>query len=328
MKAQHGIFTISLDFELYWGVRDNLSIDEYFENLSGERMAITNILNLFRRYQIHATWATVGFIFFNNREELLNKFPKSLPTYNNTNLSPYKYITKTPELDTIYHFAPDVIDVLKNEENQEIGSHTFSHYYCLEDGQSTEQFEQDLASAIAAAQNKNIQLKSFVFPRNQSGERYLPILSKYGIDCYRGNEKSWFYKTNCKSKQAIFARAFRLIDAYLPLSGHNTHDLEFCTSKHPYNFPSSRFLRPHTELLSAFDNLRLMRIKHAMTAAAKNNRLFHLWWHPHNFGAHLKENMNFLEKILLHFNHLKSDFGMKSMNMGELSKLRNHNSDT
>ena len=33
-----------------------------------------------------------------------------------------------------------------------------------------------------------------------------------------------------------------------------------------------------------FKKLKMKRIKAQMTYAAKNDKLFHLWWHPHNFG--------------------------------------------
>ena len=33
MRENSGVFTISLDFELFWGVRDNRTIDSYKKNL-------------------------------------------------------------------------------------------------------------------------------------------------------------------------------------------------------------------------------------------------------------------------------------------------------
>jgi hypothetical protein len=42
-----GAFTISIDFELYWGVRDTRSLDAYREHLDGVRQAIPRMLGLF-----------------------------------------------------------------------------------------------------------------------------------------------------------------------------------------------------------------------------------------------------------------------------------------
>ena len=58
-----------------------------------------------------------------------------------------------------------------------------------------------------------------------------------------------------------------------------------------------------------------------MTYAAKNNELFHLWWHPHNFGKDIFNNISFLNKILEHYNTLQFKYGMKSFNMKEVAHL-------
>lgn len=62
------------------------------------------------------------------------------------------------------------------------------------------------------------------------------------------------------------------------------------------------------------------RIKSGMTYAAKNNKLYHLWWHPHNFGCNQKENFQFLEEILLHYNKLNKRYGFCSITMSEYAQ--------
>ena len=54
-----------------------------------------------------------------------------------------------------------------------------------------------------------------------------------------------------------------------------------------------------------------------MTFAAKNNRSYHLWWHPHNFGYFSEENMSYLEDILKHYSELKDKYGYESNSMIE-----------
>lgn len=321
MNLKHGIFTISLDFELYWGVRDKRGIDQYKDNLLGVRKAIPEILQVFGDNNIHATWATIGFIFFENSDDLSNDINKLLPTYSRKELSPYNYMAESSGLDPIYHFAPELIELIVKQKGQEIGTHTFSHYYCLEEGQSLEQFEEDILTAVNVAQRKNISIKSLVFPRNQWNTKYLPSLVDLGIQCYRGNESSWIYRASDDEGQNKFQRAFRLTDAYLNLSGPNTYDLSACTQEKPFNFPSSRFLRPYSKKIAFLDGFRLRRIKHAMSHAAFNNKIFHLWWHPHNFGVNTKENIAFLTKIIAHYHTLHDNYEMASLNMGELCQL-------
>lgn len=63
--------------------------------------------------------------------------------------------------------------------------------------------------------------------------------------------------------------------------------------------------------------MKLRRIKREMTYAAKHNRNYHLWWHPHNFGNDIKTNSDQLVEILNHFNVLKEKYNFTSSNMGD-----------
>jgi peptidoglycan/xylan/chitin deacetylase (PgdA/CDA1 family) len=323
MNHKNGILIISLDFELYWGVRDKVTIEQYEKNLQGVRRAVQEMLSMFCEYDIHATWAIVGFLFFEDIDTLKKNFPKILPNYADTVLSPYKYINDSVKLDFSYHFAPDLIDIILTltSKGQEIGTHTFSHYFCLEKGQSSDAFKEDIYTAMKVAKNKGIHLKSLVFPRNQYNLESLQILHELGIKCYRGNEKSIFYKAaNTKEFNFKIRRAFRLLDSYINLGGHHTYDPYKCIwIDRPFNIPSSRYLRPYTKKFSFLDSFRLKRITKAMDEAALNHKVFHIWWHPHNFGNYVYENISFLKKILEHFSKLRKIYGMESLNMSELS---------
>jgi peptidoglycan/xylan/chitin deacetylase (PgdA/CDA1 family) len=321
MEPDHGIFTVSLDFELYWGVRDKRTIEGYGENLRGVQQAIPEILRVFRGSDIHATWATVGFLFFDDAADLKRNLPVLRPTYQRPGLSPYAYIESPSRLEAMYHFAPALIDRISQQEGQEIGTHTFSHYYCLEQGQSLEQFEEDMAAAMKIGRRNGYSLKSIVFPRNQCNSQYLSVLSRFGVECYRGTQASKAYEASDQAGQRKLQRALRLADAYLNISGHNTHALQECLSSAPFNFPASSFLRPYARKWAFLDRLRLRRIKDAMTFAAVKKRIYHLWWHPHNFGRNTGENIAFLQGIADHHDWLKARYGFASMNMGELCAL-------
>ena len=80
-------------------------------------------------------------------------------------------------------------------------------------------------------------------------------------------------------------------------------------------------MRPVSKKLSSFEKIRLKRIKDSMTYAAKNKELFHLWWHPHNFGKDINSNILFLNEILEHYKNLQIKYGMVSLNMKEVSHL-------
>ena len=103
------------------------------------------------------------------------------------------------------------------------------------------------------------------------------------------------------------------------MSGYNTYALADCARRKPFNIPSSRFLRPYSHALAPLEGLRLRRIKRAMHDAATGDRLFHLWWHPHNFGADPERNLACLGEILGYFGYLRERYGMQSLNMGEVA---------
>jgi hypothetical protein len=330
MQQKSGIFTISLDFELYWGVRDKKSLVDYGEHLLGVKSAIPSILNLFDKYGIHATWACVGFLFFNNFDEMIASLPNNQPIYINKQLSPYEYIIK--ELASYktevsqYHYAPSLIKLILDHRNQEIGSHTFSHYYCLENGGDSDTFRADLEAACKIADKYNISLKSLVFPRNQTQIEYLSILKEKGFLGYRGNENFWIYSPkNDENGSSSIKRGLRLIDTYFNLSGSNCYQFNKIGDEPPFNIPSSRFLRPYSKKLVFLEPLRLQRILSSLSYAAKKGLIYHLWWHPHNFGVNLDQNILFLNKILEHFRYLQKTYGMESLNMGEIAeKLINY----
>lgn len=315
-----GIFVISLDFELFWGVWDVTTKEKYGQNILGVQKAMPAMLQLFEEYNIKVTIATVGFLFAKNKEELLSYLPKEKPSYTNSNYNVYEkelLSIGNNEIDDPYHFGYPILQQVL-QSNHEISTHTFSHYYCLEEGQTAEQFSEDIIAAkkIAAANNKEIH--SIVFPRNQVNEAYLPVLYDNGITIYRGNPTSWIYKPRQFLAEIPIIRLCRLLDAYLPISGYNTHKVQ-PQNNGLANVPASRFLKPYKPGLAWLEKLKLRRIKSEMTMAAKKGELYHLWWHPHNFGIHIDKNINNLRIILEHFIFLQKKYGFINYTMKQVA---------
>jgi peptidoglycan/xylan/chitin deacetylase (PgdA/CDA1 family) len=323
MKAtNNGIFVISLDFELFWGVWDVTTKDKYGENILGVKHAIPSMLSLFEQYNVKATFATVGFLFAKNKQEMFNHFPEVKPNYSQEKYDVYAKemeLLGNDEIDDGYHFGYSLLEKIK-KNNHEIGTHTFSHYYCLEEGQSIEEFDADIKAAIRIAEANEIKISSIVFPRNQINNLYLPVLKENGIHCYRGNPLSWIYKPRKFGSENLFIRMCRLIDAYLPIFGYNIFDIKEQNDL-PINIPGSRFFKPYLKGYSFLEKLKLKRILNEMTVAAKKKKLYHLWWHPHNFGINIKENMNNLIVIMEHYKALEKKYGFKNLTMKEAAEL-------
>jgi peptidoglycan/xylan/chitin deacetylase (PgdA/CDA1 family) len=319
-----GTLLISLDFELYWGVQDVISLNEYQNHLLGVHDAIPQILELFSEYKINATWATIGFLYFKDFAALQNNFPQQLPSYTNPGFSPYNYISNLVEKkhEKLY-FAPKLIELIQQYPGQEIGTHTFSHYYCLEDGQTETEFKADLDAAIQVADQAGISTKSLVFPRNQYNKSYLKIVQEAGIKCFRGNEKHRIYNSINGDYWTFNKRSQRVLDSYINISGYNCYSIEELKGEFPIDIPASRFLRPYSPKLKYFRGLQIRRITSALSHAAKENSVYHLWWHPHNFGTNLQENLKSLRQVLEFYAELRDKNKMQSLNMLQLADILN-----
>jgi len=326
MESKRGYFVISLDFELFWGMADKYTVEEYGDNVVGERTAVPRILEQFTSHSIHATWATVGMLMARNRDELLSLLPpKDLrPLYSDMRLSSYLYIENTRignnETEDAYHYAPSLVALILNTPHQEFANHTFSHFYVLDgDTNAPHILARDLDAHAAISKTYDRTTSSIIFPRNQVSGAALKVCFEKGITAYRGNETHFLYAPRKDTAQSYVIRGLRLLDHYINLSGSHTYSIPRRSDGIPMNIPASRFLRPFMPALSFLEPLRMSRIKHAMTRAAKRGEVFHLWWHPHNFGIHQEENFKNLETLLSHFEYLKKEYGMQSVSMKEMA---------
>lgn len=320
---KQGALVISLDLEAHWGVRHRVRPgDPYFRNLSAEREAVQGILRLFREYRIHATWATVGMLLARHRRELDEHRPKVLPRYRDPRLSPYEEEVGEDESDDPFHYAPTVVRDIAGLTGQEIGTHTFSHYFCREPGQRAEAFESDLDSALAIAARRGHRPRSIVFPRNQVNPAYLPRLARFGLRAYRGLQRPWMYQETRLRPAWSAARVARYADSHLPLAGAHTFRWDDIPDAGGLcNIPASFFLRARGRTAGARTRLHLRRLRAALDRAASTQELVHLWWHPHNFGAAVDANLAMLRGILEHFEGLRSREGMASLSMGEVTDV-------
>jgi hypothetical protein len=61
--------------------------------------------------------------------------------------------------------------------------------------------------------------------------------------------------------------------------------------------------------------MRVRRIGGELSHAADTGGVYHLWWHPHNFGVYTSENIDLLARILDRFAELRDSRGMRSLTM-------------
>ena len=319
--AEQSIFVISLDFELHWGrfdKADPLGTKKYYQNT---QKTLPKILAMFEKHKIEATWAAVGMLLAENKKEWKSYLPSLKPGYHNPNLSAYNWYDKR----RIYKkslFAPDLVRKILATPGQDLGSHTFAHYYTMEPGQTQQEFAADLAAAQRIATEKfNCPPKVLVFPRNQSNPSYLSLCKEAGFEAVRCNPANWFWQDT--HNETLMKKIFRTADTLFPAGKRTSYPLSQLKFKDgfPIEIPSSRLLRPSSLRNKMVNQVKIYRIKREMSLAADKGEVYHLWWHPHNFGHHPKQNLQDLQKILEHFSHLNKTKGMVSKNMLGLADM-------
>jgi peptidoglycan/xylan/chitin deacetylase (PgdA/CDA1 family) len=319
-----GTLVVSLDFELNWGVRDQVSLDRYGANLRGAREVIPRLLERFEAHGVRATWATVGMLFCESKEELLARAPERRPAYAHQELSPYPHIASigADERTDPLHFAPSLVRRIAAAEGQEVATHTFSHFYCLEPGQTEADFEADLHAAVDVARAAGVELSSIVFPRNQVNPAYLPVCARLGLIAYRGNPTGRVYSPRSEASDTPFRRAARLLDSYAPLYRNGGGLPETPAPEQLVDVRATRFLRPRPRsgVLARLEPRKVARVLGEMVRAASAGAVYHLWWHPHNFGVDQDLHLAQLDALLGRFVRLREEGAMRSLTMAELAR--------
>ena len=57
-----------------------------------------------------------------------------------------------------------------------------------------------------------------------------------------------------------------------------------------------------------------------MKYAAKNGKIFQLWFHPHDIGKDIDKNFEYLEEIIKYYLFLNEKYGFESANFDGVKK--------
>ena len=201
-----------------------------------------------------------------------------------------------------------------------MASHTFSHFYCLEDGQSEDDFRADLAAAQAIAAQLGLTLTSLVLPRNQWNPAYADAVLEAGFTCIRGPQPSFGHRARAQEGHGAVDRAGRLVDTYAGVSPPPTTSWDDVLRPGGLcDVPASAFLRPYSPGRRRLEPLRLRRLRAGMRDAARRGRIFHLWWHPQNFARYPQESYALLDQLLDEFDRLARSDGLRSLTMRDVA---------
>lgn len=319
LKLDRAVFIVSIDTELAWGSFDRDGLKKYGHQYAQEREIVRNLLNLFERYGISATWAVVGHLFLSRCSP---KGPDShdhvlQPEYH---WYPQGWLSHDPFSDADsapFFYAPDIVDaILASPQPHEIASHTFTHAILGDQECTREVAYSQLAECRRLAHQKGAVLRSIVFPRNSIG--HLDVLCEQDFVCFRGPERNWYSGLALSGK---LKKLFHFADRFLAVSPPVYHELDCygCESDARWlvDLPASMFYVPCG---GAWSLIRIStRVRQAMKGiaeAVRKKALFHLWFHPVNLTTS-PFLMEALESILFEVSHQVQQGNMASLTMGE-----------
>lgn len=300
-----GVFTFSIDFELAWGTRKRKPLSVMRPYLHGTRTAVDHLLQLFEKYEISATWATVGALLLsykNEKHPWLQKDSLSDVPAGDSTTQPFWY-------------AEDIIEsILLCKTPQELGCHTLAHTVVSQNSKDRSEFRTELKQFLELFEEKNIEQPiSFIYPRAQM--RHFDILAELGFRCFRGLENRWYEKIPGTFPSA----AFRFFDAILALQPQVKK-----AQKHPnglWIIPSSQFYSPFMRVGKYVSmQARVRKAIKGLQKAVETQGVFHLWTHPFNLGVRTNELLSGLGIIFREAQKLRTSGKLDILPMGSLAK--------
>lgn len=287
-------FVISLDTELVWGSFDKIPALKWAAEYPDVRGVIGDLVRLFERYEVGATWAVVGHLFLDSCQRGADGRPHPEIVRPRHSWREGDWFGDDPctdrKRDPVW-YGDDLIELLLAARvRQEIGSHSFSHIIYGDSGCSPEAARADLKACVEVARTWGISLRSFVFPRNVEGHHEL--LREHGFVAYRGPDPMWFRGFGHYAR-----RAANLLDQAVALDPPVARPSESLPGL--WNIPGSMLLMSHQGLrrLITFA-AQLAKAKAGLRRAVEEGGVFHLWSHPFNFARERAPMLRLLEAII------------------------------
>ena len=234
-----GIFCISIDFELLWGRRDMPNLEYFEKRIPDERKVIDKLLQLFKKYEIPATWATVGKLY---------------------------------EKGDLNYCGLDIIEKIGKVKNQEIGSHSYTHPVFTEISkmEAETEFSKFRKKSFVFPRNKIKYLRELkktgfkTYRGADENERelllprippvYRPSIDKYGLLNIQGS----MYFVSGRGLRQYIPNNFRVIKSKLGIDSAIKNKKVFHLWFHPIDFvgDSQKLFRDFEKILKYAEKRR------------------------------------------------------------------------
>jgi peptidoglycan/xylan/chitin deacetylase (PgdA/CDA1 family) len=187
---------ISADLEMAWAWRYSKKSDDpkklALQKADQTRQNMKPLLDLFDRFNVPVTWATVGHLFLEECNRTNGRAHSDLPRPPYFENEFWRYV-QGDWLDgdpcSDYHrdpawYASDLLRlILSAKVKHEVACHTFSHIDCSDGNCPPAVMDSELDQCQRVASNLGVKLRTFVFPANLAGN--FISLKKHGFNSYR-----------------------------------------------------------------------------------------------------------------------------------------------
>jgi hypothetical protein len=316
MALTRGAFVLSLDTELVWGSFDHVPPDVFAARYPDVRGTIRRLLALLEQREIAATWAVVGHLFMNSCQRGADGRPHPECLRPRHRWHDGDWFGMDPCTDRARDplwYGDDVLDwVQAAKPRQEIGSHSFSHVVFGDEGCNADVARSELRACVEQAKRRGIELRSFVFPRNIEGHH--AVLREFGMAAFRGHDPTWYY-----GLPRVVRRAAHLADQAAAVPPPVSDPTE--TLPGLWNIPGS-MLWLHRDGVRRVVPLasRVRKAKLGLHRASREERVFHLWFHPFNLCVDRDAMLEALGAVLDEACRMRTRGELDIMTMGALAE--------
>ncbi len=270
-----GYFLISLDTELAWGYFDQFTPGRFSPDGSVERQSVLRLLEIFKKYEITATWGVVGHLFYEKCEDCaicpVRDWKGRYSSYDEI------YQTRKP-----LWYGLDLINILRSAgAKHEIAFHGYTHRIFNEDVFSVQDAQTEIREWQRVAGRYSIKPTAVFFPRNVVG--HLKTFKEEGFVCYRGVEMR-----HSDYQIPILGKAINYLDWLLQFRIPKVY-VPWVDESGLVNLPGSRgFFHPNERLEKLLDALglpflRITRMVKGVQKAAREGKVLHIYTHPEEF---------------------------------------------
>jgi hypothetical protein len=309
-----GTFMFTLDTEAQWGFPEKASDHECSQHVGAEfRRVVRALLDLMDEYSIPATWAVVGHLFLKEctghdegELQLIKPSHGWFPDW-------YRNDPATNMHTDPGWYSPDVIDAIQSAATRhEIASHSFSHCIFGDTGCGHDVAISELSACQRLAEERGIDLRSFVFPRNSVG--HLDVVKQYGYTCYRGKSARSSSSDALRLVRKLRGVAMEFVPIAPPMS-------ECSVTEGLVNIPASMLIRSRSGWRRIIPvQFTQARAQKGIARAVETGAIFHLWTHPLNFACRSDAMFELVRQIFATVDQKRSQGLIRTCTMAEVAE--------